>query len=144
MHWKHLLMSSCINANCLYEFYIFLTYYIHIHSCSITSGSWTVSNSHRCVVCTFYPFLSCYIYMLVLPPIIGAFHFRASNVGATWAVVTMILGIWIAVISFAGYFGTATEHLGFSRAYIALLSMVLILETGEGAQLRSEKKKTAK
>ncbi|KAI8579342.1 hypothetical protein K450DRAFT_242803 [Umbelopsis ramanniana AG] len=61
---------------------------------------------------------------------LGGFHLRASNVGTTFAMVTMIVGIWIAVISFTGYFGTAIEHFGFLRGFITMLSMVLILETG--------------
>ncbi|KAH8552806.1 Tetraspanin family-domain-containing protein [Umbelopsis sp. PMI_123] len=61
---------------------------------------------------------------------VGAFHLRASNLGTTFAMVTMIVGIWIAVISFTGYFGTVMEHFGFLRGFITLLSMVLILETG--------------
>ncbi|CAO3693477.1 unnamed protein product [Umbelopsis ramanniana] len=44
--------------------------------------------------------------------------------------VTMIVGIWIAVIYFTGYFGTAIEHFGFLRGFITLLSLILILETG--------------
>jgi len=77
---------------------------------------------------------NCYLYAtfyLFSCPDTGGFHLRASNLGTTFAMVTMIVGIWIAVIYFIGYFGTAIEHFGLLRGFITLLSLILILETGE-------------